>query len=206
MGTFQQTLAQIQQQAMAQQLGGVAQLPDMMGSTTARLAGASIDPANVGEGYGPGAGPQDPLSIAAQMQGALAGTSGGVSGMLGATTGRPFNGQPMGNLDTHAGVTGVAPAIDQLIAARRKTGDPIFRNVVSDYRTRAEQAALYQRYLSGNGNLAAPPGQSNHETGTAFDISSSFLAQNPDVVRYLLNHGFDRDVGGEPWHFHWTGR
>lgn len=145
----------------------------------------------------------DPAANGAGMPGASG--QPGVAGFSG-TTGRPFDGRPMGNLVTHAGATGVAPAIQQLIAARRKTGDPIFANIDSDYRSRAQQAALYQSYLNGTGNLAAPPGSSNHETGTAFDINSAFLQQNPDTVRYLLNHGFDRDVGGEPWHFHWTGR
>lgn len=40
--------------------------------------------------------------------------------------------------------------------------------VISGYRTYAEQAALYQRYLHG-GNIAAKPGHSYHEKGLAVD-------------------------------------
>lgn len=106
-----------------------------------------------------------------------------------------------GELITRRGVTGVAPAIRSLMQAARATGDPVFGNMVSDFRSRAEQAALYQKYLSGQGNLAAPPGHSRHETGQAFDISTSFLQQNPDLVRWLYGHGWETPVGGEPWHW-----
>ena len=37
-------------------------------------------------------------------------------------------------------------------------------------RTRDEQRAAYQRYRSGQGGLAAPPGTSRHEIGAAADI------------------------------------
>jgi hypothetical protein len=44
--------------------------------------------------------------------------------------------------------------------------------VISGYRTYAEQAALYQRYLAG-GPIAAPPGTSSHERGEAVDVSDA---------------------------------
>lgn len=40
--------------------------------------------------------------------------------------------------------------------------------VISGYRTYAEQAALYAKYQAG-GNIAAKPGQSQHEKGLAVD-------------------------------------
>jgi LAS superfamily LD-carboxypeptidase LdcB len=95
----------------------------------------------------------------------------------------------------------ISPAIQSLIQARKATGLPIFANVVSDYRTREEQARLYQAYLNGTGNLAAPPGQSLHETGNAVDISSAFLQANPELRQWLLQAGWQNNVGGEPWHW-----
>jgi hypothetical protein len=106
-----------------------------------------------------------------------------------------------GPLRTINGVTMVAPAMKSLSMMRRELGVPVFGQVISSYRTRAQQAELYRRYKAGNGNLAAPPGQSNHETGNAVDISSSWLAQNPQVKRWLLQHGWTNDVPGEPWHW-----
>ncbi len=39
--------------------------------------------------------------------------------------------------------------------------------IESDWRSRAEQEVLDQKYLNGTGNLAAKPGASNHESGQA---------------------------------------
>lgn len=41
--------------------------------------------------------------------------------------------------------------------------------IISALRSRELQAALYQRYISGRGGIAARPGHSNHETGHAAD-------------------------------------
>ncbi len=49
--------------------------------------------------------------------------------------------------------------------------DGLILNVESSFRTTEEQAALYARYLAGTGNLAAPPGFSNHQSGVAVDIT-----------------------------------
>lgn len=38
------------------------------------------------------------------------------------------------------------------------------------FRDRARQAVYYNRYVSGAGGLAAPPGQSRHESGEATDV------------------------------------
>jgi len=109
------------------------------------------------------------------------------------------------NLATRGGVTALAPALHSLVMAHRQLDLPVLRNVVSDYRTHAEQQALYDKYLAGTGNLAAPPGHSMHEQGRAVDISSAFLAANPQLKAWLLDHGWANDVGGEPWHYSWQG-
>lgn len=67
----------------------------------------------------------------------------------------------------------------------------------SGVRTPEEQAQLYQAYLNGTGNLAAPPGHSKHEVGLAIDF---------DTDNYELLHSLAAQVGlifpvdGEPWH------
>lgn len=106
-----------------------------------------------------------------------------------------------GNLITRNGVTMVAPAIRSLIAVQRDAGTRILPHVVSSWRSRAEQAQLYRSYLNGNGNLAAPPGHSNHETGHALDIDSGWLDNHPEVVRALRQAGWGTPVDGEPWHW-----
>jgi hypothetical protein len=109
--------------------------------------------------------------------------------------------QTTGPLVTVQGVTLIAPAMWALLAAQSAYGGMILPYVVSSYRSYAQQAALYADYINGTGNLAAPPGQSNHETGTALDITAINNAIAPTMARF----GWIRDVPGEPWHFHWVG-
>ena len=75
--------------------------------------------------------------------------------------------------------------------------------VTSGYRTYAEQAALYQDYLNGTGNLAAPPGHSTHGLGLSADINVT----DPATLRWLHAHaktyGFVNDVPSEAWHWTW---
>lgn len=116
------------------------------------------------------------------------------------TPGNPV-GTANGPLKTINGVTMVAPAMRSLAQARRELGLPIFGNVVSSYRTREQQQRLWNAYQNGTGNLAAKPGTSNHETGHAVDIASTFLSSHPDLRQWLLQHGWTNDVPGEPWHW-----
>lgn len=80
--------------------------------------------------------------------------------------------------------------------------------IVSGFRTQAEQQYLYNCYLNkncNNGNLAARPGYSNHQSGHALDLNTSaggvynWLAANGNA------YGFKRTVSGEPWHWEWWG-
>ena len=74
----------------------------------------------------------------------------------------------------------------------------------SGFRTMAEQERLYQCYQTGscnNGNLAARPGHSRHQSGRAVDISTGNGA-----VEWLDEHagsfGFYNPIRGrEPWHW-----
>jgi hypothetical protein len=85
-------------------------------------------------------------------------------------------------------------------AAARTAGLDL--KVNSGYRTRGEQADLYNDYVNGRGALAARPGTSTHGLGLSADIETS----NPRVLAWLRKHaekyGFVNDVPSESWH--WT--
>jgi hypothetical protein len=102
------------------------------------------------------------------------------------------------NLMTRAGVTLQAPALQSLVALRRRFGLPVFNQISSSYRTMAQQRALYAQ----KPGIAAPPGQSLHQQGRAIDINSGWIAQHPEVRRWLVNNGwYQFDPSKEPWHF-----
>lgn len=76
--------------------------------------------------------------------------------------------------------------------------------IVSGFRTMAQQRYLYNCYKTkrcNNGNLAAPPGYSNHQSGHALDLNTSARG----VYSYLSNrgraYGFRRTVPSERWHW-----
>ncbi len=76
-------------------------------------------------------------------------------------------------------------------------------HVNSGYRSYAEQAALYDKYLHHGGNLAAKPGQSNHNHGEACDVSApdgtpvgAATARKLSLKKY----GLCLPVPGEKWH------
>ncbi len=76
-------------------------------------------------------------------------------------------------------------------------------SIISGFRTMEEQRYLYRCYQTGscnNGNLAARPGYSNHQSGIALDLkTSSWLAKNAGQF------GFVRTVPSEAWHYEHRG-
>ncbi|PZR03768.1 MAG: hypothetical protein DI536_35485 [Archangium gephyra] len=69
----------------------------------------------------------------------------------------------------------------------------------------AEQQRLYALYKAGKGNLAARPGYSNHQGGTAVDVATGGSYSSKAykwLARNARQYGFVNDVRGEPWH--WT--
>ena len=66
-------------------------------------------------------------------------------------------------------------------------------NVGSGYRSMQEQARLYQAYLAGTGNLAAPPGSSMHNFGLASD-GPHWKNRNPGAF------GLRFPIPSEDWH------
>ncbi|MEZ4407935.1 MAG: M15 family metallopeptidase [Polyangiales bacterium] len=81
------------------------------------------------------------------------------------------------------------------------TRDRVAIRIVSGFRTMEHQQALYRAYRRGQGNLAALPGHSNHQSGRALDLNTS----SAGVLRWLERNGrrfgFRRTVPNEPWHW-----
>ena len=90
-------------------------------------------------------------------------------------------------------------------AAARRAG--VNLSATSGFRTMSEQRHLYNLYKSGRGNLAAPPGHSNHQNGISMDIGG-VNGYSTRAYSWLKNNarrfGFVNDVAGEYWH--WTYR
>lgn len=68
---------------------------------------------------------------------------------------------------------------------------------VSSFRTSEQQAALYQKYLSGQGAKAAKPGSSKHEHGLAIDFGGDMEL----LAQIAPKYGLKATVKGEPWHW-----
>src|SRR5262249_10555864 len=93
------------------------------------------------------------------------------------------------------------PAHDAFVSAlKAHPGTSITIN--SMLRTVAQQYLLYTWYLEGSCGigLAAHPGNSNHETGLAFDTS-----QESTWRGILSNHGFRWYGSADPVHFDYVG-
>jgi LAS superfamily LD-carboxypeptidase LdcB len=87
-------------------------------------------------------------------------------------------------------------------AAERKGVDLRIR---SGFRTYAKQAKLYKQYRKGEGNLAAPPGYSNHESGRALDLYVTDHRAFDWLQSHAATYGFHRTVPGEAWHWEYLG-
>jgi hypothetical protein len=86
--------------------------------------------------------------------------------------------------------------------AAKRRGISLWIN--SGFRTMAQQRYFWNCYRTkkcNGGNLAAPPGYSNHQSGHALDLNTS----SGGVYSYLANHGksygFRRTVPSEKWHW-----
>lgn len=177
----------------------------------------------------PAAAPK-PAAVSAaafQQQLAMAGLQGDASGQLGAPAGPPaigaqqlYGAMQAGGLSTQAAMLApaapVAPAAPTHVTGKTSGLDPVLLkrldavgrelgmklDVISGLRTYDEQARLYAAYQNGTGNLAAPPGHSNHEHGGAADVyvNGVALANVPGGREASARHGLHFPVGGEAWH------
>ncbi len=75
---------------------------------------------------------------------------------------------------------------------------------LSGYRSYAQQLYLYNLYLSGQGALAAVPGTSAHEYGTAIDLADPGMATVIDQLG--ASHGWAKtEAPTEWWHVNYVG-
>jgi LysM repeat protein len=109
-----------------------------------------------------------------------------------------------------AGTAYLAPSAAQNLAAlraqsvRRLGVDVAPAGPMSGYRTYAQQAELYRRYLAGIGPLAARPGTSAHETGRALDVATPAGRQALDLLG--SPYGWRKvDAPTEWWHVSYVG-
>lgn len=86
--------------------------------------------------------------------------------------------------------------------------DEVTLRVRSGFRTWEEQAVLYGCWKTGdcnNGNLAARPGHSRHQSGHALDLNTEVPAVRAWLEENAAGFGFHRTVRSEPWHWEYTG-
>ena len=134
-------------------------------------------------------------------------------------------------LDPDASFTELTPeaaaAFEQMVAAAASDGHQLQLN--SAYRSEADQAQLFERYVRDYGaesaaRLVAPPGTSEHQTGLAADVglvglpddqtfgataASSWVADNAHrfglIVRYPPDKAEITGYANEPWHLRYVG-
>jgi LysM repeat protein len=68
---------------------------------------------------------------------------------------------------------------------------------ISAYRTYEQQAALYDLFLSGQGEPANPPGTSSHELGTAVDVPTQDMRWVIDQIGW--KYGWGKIHGPDEW-------
>ncbi|WP_179123007.1 M15 family metallopeptidase [Ferroacidibacillus organovorans] len=122
-----------------------------------------------------------------------------------------------------------ALALARMFAAAKQDG--VFMDGVSAYRSYATQASLFAQYVQQYGKLAAEqfsalPGESEHETGLAIDVSGSSgrcavqscFSKTPQAIwlqKHAATYGFiirypkgKQAITGyeyEPWHIRYVG-
>jgi LAS superfamily LD-carboxypeptidase LdcB len=88
---------------------------------------------------------------------------------------------------------------------RAAARDGVRLQLNSGFRTQDEQRSLYRRYLNGTGNLAAPPGHSNHQHGQAIDVDVVRADAHDWMHANAPRMGWRRTVPSEPWHWEYFG-
>ena len=83
--------------------------------------------------------------------------------------------------------------------------DGVYLQLNSGFRTHDEQIRLYRMYRNGTGNLAAPPGYSAHQDGTAIDVDVVSDAAYNWMHRNAPAMGWRKTVSIEPWHWEYFG-
>ncbi|MDB5212209.1 MAG: D-alanyl-D-alanine carboxypeptidase [Myxococcaceae bacterium] len=102
-------------------------------------------------------------------------------------------------IDGKAVEQGTATAYERMRSAASQAG--VHLVVVSGFRTMQKQRELYALYKAHRGNLAAPPGYSNHQSGHALDLNTKAAGVNSWLVKHAAAFGFRRTVPSENWHY-----
>lgn len=97
-----------------------------------------------------------------------------------------------------------AQAYARMREAAKKDG--IHLDINSAFRTNAEQQYFWNCYQTGscnNGNQAAPPGHSEHQSGHALDLNTGgYGTKNYNWLKaHAHEFGFRETVAGEDWHW-----
>ncbi|MDQ4106755.1 MAG: M15 family metallopeptidase [Actinomycetota bacterium] len=120
-----------------------------------------------------------------------------------------------------------AVQLRRLLSAAASDGEEVL--VASGYRSYDEQAGTFAWFGEAYGDeaekLSAPPGQSEHQLGTAVDFTTSevgyelvsafghtsagaWLAEHAAEYGFVLSYGeedTETGVGWEPWHYRYVG-
>jgi hypothetical protein len=97
------------------------------------------------------------------------------------------------------------PAADAYLKMKADAAkDKVYFQLESAYRSYEHQAELYDAYKRGTGNLAAPPGTSDHGLGKAIDLYPT-AAQNWVRAKGRQYGWYWPPETGEPWHFVYSG-
>lgn len=86
--------------------------------------------------------------------------------------------------------------------------DGVRLTIVSGFRSQSEQEYLYSCYVNcscNNCNLAAYPGYSNHQSGSALDLNTDESGVYRWLARNAARFGFYETVPGEDWHWEYYG-
>jgi D-alanyl-D-alanine carboxypeptidase len=75
---------------------------------------------------------------------------------------------------------------------------------VSGWRSYPQQVALWRSFQAGTGPLAAPPGTSAHESGTAVDLADPLMLRAVSLLG--ATYGWQKvEAPGEWWHINYVG-
>ena len=120
-----------------------------------------------------------------------------------------------------------AVQLGRLLSAASSSGEEVL--VASGYRSYTEQAGTFAWFREAYGEeaekLSAPPGQSEHQLGTAVDFTTSevdyelvsafgdtsagtWLMEHAAEYGFVLSYGEEETetgVGWEPWHYRYVG-
>lgn len=107
----------------------------------------------------------------------------------------------MGSEMEQVTLAGLAAYLKLKDAAAKKN---LSLEINSGFRTFQRQDQLFASFLQGHGNLAAKPGNSNHQHGQAFDLNTHGFDGDP-IYDWLKKNGpklgFIRTVNKEHWHW-----